>query len=286
MISIKTLHNTSFEQIFKAFKNAFSDYVEPFDLTFDQLKYMTERRGCDLNLSFGAFNGEDLVGLTLNGIGKWNGKLTAYDTGTGIIKEFRKQGIATKMFNESLPVLRENKIDQYLLEVIKSNIAAVELYKKAGFKVTREFDYFSDESSKYKGRKYELPDGYEIREINNQDWKTFKSFWDFQPSWQNSIDSLTNKIEHLNILGAYNNKQLIGYGIIEKHTGDIPQLAIATEHRRKGIATCLFYKLASLIFNTEIRIINTSADHEPSRLFAKKLGFQLGIGQYEMMLPL
>ena len=82
---------------------------------------MIERRGFNLDLSFGAFNKDQLVGFTLNGIGDWNGKLTAYDTGTGIIKEFRKKGVATKLFNESLPTLRENNISQYLLEVIRTN---------------------------------------------------------------------------------------------------------------------------------------------------------------------
>ena len=44
MVTIKTLHNTSIEIIYEAFKKAFSDYVEPFDLSFSQLKYMVELR--------------------------------------------------------------------------------------------------------------------------------------------------------------------------------------------------------------------------------------------------
>ena len=113
MITIKTLSNTSIEAIHETFVKAFSDYVEPIDLTFQQLKYMTERRGFNADLSFGAFANDELVGFTLNGIDEWNGQLTAYDTGTGIIKEFRKKGIASRMFNESLPVLRESNVTQY-----------------------------------------------------------------------------------------------------------------------------------------------------------------------------
>ena len=97
MVSIKQLSDISIEVIYEAFVNAFADYVEPFNLTFQQLKYMIERRGCNLNLSFGAFDGDELVGFTLNGIGNWNGSLTAYDTGTGIIKEFREKGSATAL---------------------------------------------------------------------------------------------------------------------------------------------------------------------------------------------
>ena len=119
MITIKTLAGISIQQIHEAFAKAFADYVEPMELTVEQLQYGIQRRGYNTDLSFGAFNENELVGLTLNGIGEWDGELTAHDAGTGIIKEFRKQGIATRIFNESLPVLRENNITQYLLEVIK-----------------------------------------------------------------------------------------------------------------------------------------------------------------------
>jgi len=83
MITIKTLTGISIEQIHEAFTKAFADYVEPFDLTYEQLKYMIERRGYNPDISLGAFNENELVAFTLNGIGEWNGELTAYDTGTG-----------------------------------------------------------------------------------------------------------------------------------------------------------------------------------------------------------
>ena len=235
MIKIKTLSNIPFENIYEAFKNAFSDYVEPLDLTLEQLKYMVERRGCKFELSFGAFNGDDLVGVTLNGVRQWNGEPTVYDTGTGVIKEFRKQGIATKMFNESLPVLRENNITQYLLEVIKTNTAAFDLYKKAGFKVIREFDYYKSAKDELIYDKIISPKDFEIKVIENPDWEKLQSFWDFKPSWQNSIDSIKRKFVNFKILGIQKKSELVGYGIIENSTGDIPQLAISKNYRQLGL---------------------------------------------------
>ena len=44
MISIKKLNTISIETIYEVFVKAFADYVEPFNLTFQQLKYMSERR--------------------------------------------------------------------------------------------------------------------------------------------------------------------------------------------------------------------------------------------------
>lgn len=142
MIEIRTLKNIGIDTIHSSFSKAFSDYEEPFDMTVQQLQYMIERRGFRSELSFGAFDRDELVGFTLNGIGIWKGELTAYDTGTGIVKGYRKQGIATRIFEESLPILKQHQVTQYLLEVIKTNTKAFDLYKKAGFEVVREFDYF------------------------------------------------------------------------------------------------------------------------------------------------
>lgn len=286
MIEIKQLTDVKFEMIHDAFKRAFADYVEPFDLTVDQLRYMVERRGFNPNLSFGAFDSDALVGITLNGIGEWNGKLTAYDTGTGIVKEYRKKGIATQMFTDSLPVLRENEIECYLLEVIKSNTSAYELYKKAGFKVVREFDYYKSEIAKLNLDVKKVEDGVEVKEIIIPDWDQLKSFWEFKPSWQNSLDSLNRKASHFNYLGIYKNNSLCGYGVIEPATGDIPQFAIAKNCRREGLATILFKHLVSLSENGAIKIINTEEGYEPFRQFAESINLPLGLGQYEMILDL
>ena len=286
MIEIKTLTNISFEKIHMAVADAFSDYVEPFDLTVKELKYMFERRGFNLNLSFGAFYKDRLVGITVNGIGDWGGKLTAYDSGTGVIKEYRKRGIARRMFNESLPVLKENNIKQYLLEVIKTNTGAYELYKKAGFKIVRELDYFKINKEKLRYNKMITPLGFEFRIIENPDWQTLKSFWDFEPSWQNSIVSLNRKIDHMKILGIYKNSDLIGYGIIEKHTGDIPQLAIAPQYRRHGLATSLFRILINYSEVESLRIINSDSSSQPFRKFMESMGIKAGDGQYEMVMEL
>ena len=82
MVVIDRLSGISIETIHSTFVKAFSDYDEPIKLSVHQLKYMIERRGVNLDLSFGAFFNDELIGFTLNGIGDWNGKLTAYDSGT------------------------------------------------------------------------------------------------------------------------------------------------------------------------------------------------------------
>ncbi len=286
MILVKQLSGISIETIHETFKKSFADYVEPFDLTINQLQYMIERRGFNLDLSFGAFHNKDLVAITLNGVGNWNGNLTAYDTGTGVTKEFRKRGIATKMFTESLPILRNNNISHYLLEVICSNSAAFKLYKKAGFKVTREFDYYISKIDQIKFPKNIENKGIRIEILKNPNWDLFKTFWDFDPSWQNSIDSINRKFFNFKILGIYVNDKLAGYGIIEQTTGDIPQLGVAKSYRRRGLATKLLKNLINYSDVDVIKIINSDAAYEPFKKFTNKINLHPGIGQYEMILEL
>ena len=285
-ISIKTLSDIKIETIHETFVAAFADYVEPFSLSSQQLQYMLERRGCDLNISFGAFSNNQLVGLILNGIGDWDAKRTAYDTGTGIVKQFQRKGIAKKLFKESLPALRKNGVSQYLLEVIRTNTTAFELYRKAGFEVTREFDYYISQKADIQIRKNILEDEYTISKITTPDWDKFKTFWDFNPSWQNSIDSISRKLHHFTILGLFDKDELLGYGLIENHTGDIPQLAVGREYRRMGLATTLFENLLKHCETNEIKIINTVRGYDPFMQFARSVNFNPGHGQYEMLLEL
>jgi GNAT superfamily N-acetyltransferase len=75
------------------------------------------------NQVFAAFDSNEIVSFTLNGIGNFNGIPTAYDTGT--LKEYRGKGLATQIFEYSIPYLKEMNIQQYLLEVLQHNTKAV-----------------------------------------------------------------------------------------------------------------------------------------------------------------
>ncbi len=114
-MEIKSLEKIDFATLFKAFSTAFADY--DIQLNADELKTMWKRRGFNPNLSFAAFEGKNIVSFTLNGIGTFNGQKMAYDTGTGTVKEYRKDGLATKVFEHSIPFLKAANISHYLLEV-------------------------------------------------------------------------------------------------------------------------------------------------------------------------
>src|SRR4051794_13604048 len=127
-----------FAELYATFTEAFSDYVYPFALTESQFRNHLVLNGVDLNRTAGCFVDERLVGFTLNGFGDWGGIPTVYDAGTGVTAPYRRRGICSSMFDMMLPKFKNEGIGQCLLEVITSNAAAVRLYEKLGFHITRE----------------------------------------------------------------------------------------------------------------------------------------------------
>lgn len=280
---IKPLIGVGIEEIHHAFKDAFSDYAEPFTLSEEQLDHMITRRGYKAELSFGAYNEDKIVGFTLNGSGTWDNQQTAYDTGTGVVKSYRQQGVASRIFEASLPVLKENGITHYLLEVIKVNTKAIDLYKKMGFEIIREFDYWVSPVEKLQNQNKSMDAGFSIENVKNPNWKQYQEFWDFRPSWQNSVDSVTRKLDEFICLEILKEDQVVGYGLVEHETGDVPQLAIHPEYRRKGLATEIIFRLLDIVKPENLKVINTPTDSLPMKAFLQNLGLNPGHGQYEMI---
>jgi ribosomal protein S18 acetylase RimI-like enzyme len=284
MLAVKNLGQISFEELYEGFREAFVDYPERLTYTLSQFRYLLERRGYDPLLSFGVFIDNHIVGFILNAFGYYRGQPTAYDACTGIVREHRHKGLASLILNESLPAIKETGARQYLTEVIKTNKDAIDLYKKKGFGITREYDYYIANQSDIDLKKKDLPEGYAVARMIEPDWELFNSFWDFQPSWQNSPASVKRKWEKFCMVGVSHGDQMVGYGLIERHTGDIPHFAIDPKHRRKGLGTILFSELLSCSEVNEVRVVNTDANVVSVRKFMESLNFVPGTGQYEMLL--
>ena len=122
MENIKSLDTLSFESLFIAFNKAFSDYE--IQVNSKELRVMLSRRGFVPSLSFGLFEEDKLIAFTLNGIGEFNGEKTAYDTGTGTLKEYRGRGLATALLAEALKYNRHHAVKMVNTEISCKNITA------------------------------------------------------------------------------------------------------------------------------------------------------------------
>ncbi|WP_053957477.1 GNAT family N-acetyltransferase [Inediibacterium massiliense] len=281
MFIYKTLENTNIEILHQTFLSAFSNYQVKIHLSLWKFQQMLQRRGYVSCLSIGAFKNEELVGFVLNGFRNWNGHPTVYDIGTGVIGEYRKQGITSTMLLNIRELMKEKKVEQYLLEVIQSNTSAIQLYKKQGFETIRNFGCFQLDKNKYKPiTTYKVE---HVDKINSTNWKRLTEFWDFTPSWQNSIDSINTVSDTFIHSIIQFDDAIVGYGIIDKKTGDIPQIAVNRNYRHKGIAKSIVTDLLKNTESCKVAILNVDDESTSTKEFLLELGFEYTIGQYEMI---
>lgn len=282
MIEFRPLTGVPFATIHRAFLEAFSDYSVPLQLSEADLREMVIRRGFEPEISLGAFQKGELIAFTLNGSGSWLGRKTAYDTGTGVIPSHRGRGIGRAMIRSCDDLLRSHQFEQYLLEVIQTNEAAVELYRGSGFEVTRELQCFSFAAPESRSR----PAGLAI-EVTRElpPWNSVTPFRDVAPSWQNSDDSLRRARGERLTLTATLEGVLAGYAVLFTANGDLPQLAVAQPARRRGVGSALLAE-AFRVARQPLRIVNIDVSEGSIGRFLEASGATPTVAQFEMIRPL
>lgn len=283
-IEIRSLSGLSHQELFAAFQEAFIDYE--FKWTWEQFEKMIYRRGFSGELSFGAFDNDKLVSFTLNCIGDFNGTKSAYDTGSGTIKEYRGRGLATNIFKTSLPFLKQAGVKHYLLDVLQTNTKAISVYSNLGFKTTRELNYFFNEAKEIPAENKIPAIAIEIREIGLDYKSEIQQFQDCAPAWQNSFESVERMPSYFKIIGAFYQNKIVGYGIIDIAVGDIPQLAVEKSFRRKGVGSAILKELLRLNTYHTARMVNTDACCESLNAFLPNKGIPKRGGTFEMKLEI
>jgi len=277
---IKALGDISPDHLYGAFSEAFKDYEMQLDQ--DGLERMLKRRGFDPALSFGAFDQERLVAFTFNGIGVFDDRRTAYDTGTGTVKAYRGRGLAKAIFRHSIPYLKDAGIQSYLLEVLQHNRGAVALYKKLGFTVRREFYYYVHPIGDLVLKAKSPENGYGIQTVRVRDVLGNADYSDFLSSWQNSRESILRGIKEMKAMAVFRQGEMVAYCIYEPVTGDIASMAVSPGHRRNGLATVLLASVVQDCSSGQLKVINVPTDVEGIAAFLESAGMYPSGKQYEM----
>ena len=286
MINYRLLSDDDFESVYECFLAAFSDYEVDMQMSREQFRQRLVRDGVRLGMSAGAFDAERMIGFCINGTGAWQELETAYDAGTGVIREYRRRGVGKELFAFLTPRLKNQGIKQYLLEVLTTNTPAASLYRKLGFVDTRRFAVFRSEPQKgtkeTKGTKdkKEVEHNVSVRVAQQPDWELYRSFWDGYPSWQNSIAAVERVARERSIVAAYVNDECVGYGVLFVPPASLMQLAVSPRHRRRGIGSAI---LAALEPPERLNINNIDDDLTAALAFYEANGYKQVLGQYEMV---
>lgn len=282
-LEIRLLEGISLKEVYETFMESFSDYEVPMQMTIGQFQEMVVTRDIDFNYSVGCFSDEKLIGFIICGYREIEGEKCCYDGGTGIIPDFRRKGIANKLFTYLVDLLKQKNIEVFLLEVLENNIPAIELYLKNGFITQRRLECFQikkNEISDYFSKDYILKsDKAEYFELDD------RSFYPSLASWQNERLSILNNIDNYEYCSLSCNQQIVAFGFVNKKRGDIPQLRVLRGWENKQLEMFLISELKN---RTESEVIKFVTLDENSSLIdiLSTTGFSNFVNLYEMTLRL
>ena len=278
MSRIKPLTNIKIEIIHDAFVDAFSEYETPVDISMDQLHEMLVTRSYQPDFSRGYFREDRLAGFVLVGYREEAGSRMFYDAGTGIRKEFQKQGMGNALLESVMAGMKQERINTFLLEVLENNAAARELYKKHGFKETRKFSCFRFSLEGRPSEKGHIRFAESQKLCNHPE-----KLCGFVPSWQNANPSVVNAGNHVKKFDIDYLGKSAGYLIINRKNGNIMQLGLERNYRTLAVLDEIVKAAGRLCEGETMKLLNIEVESEIDRLL-KEYGMDNFVNQYEMEL--
>lgn len=253
--------------------------------SLEGLRRLMIRRGVCYASSVGAFAGERMVGVMMVGFDHGPDGATAYDIFTGVLPTHRGRGIAGALFEFARPGLVARGAARFQLEVLQTNAPALRAYRRAGFEVRRDLVCLSWSAARLRAGALAPP--FEVRRVAGPDWAVWRGLWSWEPSWQNSPASVDRAIDEKLFLEARAGGSCVGCAVALPATGELPQIAVAPEHRRRGLGSRLFgASVGAMATGGPVSLVNIDASaHADLRFFAAH-GAREILRQHEMTLAL
>lgn len=275
-MEIRRLIQEDTGDLLNAVNGAFADYIVPFQLDAEQLQFKMTSEDVLPAFSVGVFDAGKMVAFIMHGHRSPSGKRIVYNAGTGTLPAYRGKGLVGKMYDYILPFLKDQEIEQLVLEVIESNQQAIHAYEKSGFSNRRKLLCFGGSIAAKA-----VPGEYEIRPLNHLDWDILRSFGDIEPAWQNAAATMENILPEA--IGAFAGDELAGYILFNPERKRLYQLAVAPRHRRKGVATQLLNHIQQALPGQKIQCNNIDEAATGLKIFLEKQGLVNELNQLEMI---
>ena len=221
----------------QAFLEAFSDYPLRFDFTQKEFqKKFVQKLNINFKLSPAAFHHAEIVAFIFTSIAQYDGQLTAYNGGTGVIPDFRGQRLTRQLYNFIFPLLKEHQVKQCVLEVLTTNFKAIRAYQAVGFEKSRYFNCFKLSSQPVMNST--INSQVEIFPCLAPDWDLFACFDDTNTSFLDSQSLLQRNVTNEFIVTAKQGGLIAGYMVYQQN-GRISRIAVDRKHRQKGIGSAM-----------------------------------------------
>jgi ribosomal protein S18 acetylase RimI-like enzyme len=262
---IRPLTGVGWDELATGFNAGFADYVVPMTIDAAGLEAMQRRRGYVASASFGAFEGTRLVGFVLTCI---DGDL-AYNSGTGIVPEHRRGGLARRLLDEVVSRLEARR---YVLEVIETNAWARALYRHTGFVESRGL-----QSWMLPHPTARHPAAAPVPEAPDLDLDALVREADAEPSWQNSLAAVRRATEPYVVLGDET-----AAAVVFPASADVPFFCVRRDARRRGHGRKLLLAAAQRT-TRPLRVVNVDERARGIASFLEAIGATRWIRQVEMV---
>ncbi len=133
-VQLQPVAEIPFQTILDYMNRGFEEYIVPAQFTQTLLTYLIRVDSVDFNASRIVTVGGEPAGIALLNSRGWSTRLGAF----GIFKEWRGKGIGTAFTALLLDEARKRNDRTMVLEAICENHAAIRIYQKAGFEITRK----------------------------------------------------------------------------------------------------------------------------------------------------
>lgn len=272
-MEVKNLSNIPFEDIMACFLAAFEGYFVqmPTEKAYYQRRWKAAK--VDFDQSYGMFDKGRLVGFIINAIDKRNGILTAFNTGTGVIPEYRGKRIVKSIYAHAIGELRQQGVEKSTLEVITKNDIAIRSYKSIGFSIYKHYKCF-------KGSIVSSAVHPELREIaiEKTDWSGLPN--QHRYSWDNQKESI--KRGTYRFFQVLHKKKPESFFVINNDGDYLAQFDLLNDDDNGWER--LFSGISQI--SDTIKINNVDGRLEKKLNYLGKIGLENTVDQYEMELNL
>lgn len=279
-----SLGNTKEIQVYETFLDIFSDYKQNLQISYEQFLKFLKRSLYSPELSMGVFHHDRLVGYTLIGIKRMDRRLTSYNAASGLVPDYRKKrkrlilDFMAHLFND----LKLKGVGDNIAEIMQENEPVLKIMKRFGAMVNKKIKCYRKKVSDLVLRERPLSQ-YTFRDEKDFAFLSGYSYEDTRATWQNSFCSLNTIIHDFSIISVKKNGFIVGFGMINKPGGDIPQFYIHETHRERGVGDSLLARLKRKTSSEFISFINVDENIKSLNCYLEKKKFEVYLRGYEMI---
>jgi len=134
LVKVVPASQFTFEELTDAYNQTRVDYIVPMPMNVARLREYVHNYDIDMEASAVAVEGDQILGLAMLGVRPGH----TWITRLGILPVKRRRGTGQLLTEQLIARSRRLKMDYVLLEVIKNNLPAFQLFRKLGFREIQE----------------------------------------------------------------------------------------------------------------------------------------------------